>query len=105
MVGTGDVATCQKLIKEMLFDGCDLDAVESGAKPGLGCGLDAVRHPPIDRSTSFVAMSVYFFALDALRVITEAAEGSSPLPHWPSPTVSEVLTVAERFCAMEWSTV
>ena len=38
-------------------------------------------------------------------VITEAAEGTNPFPYWPSPTVSELLTVAERFCAMEWATV
>mmetsp|Transcript_87649 Transcript_87649/g.249342 ORF Transcript_87649/g.249342 Transcript_87649/m.249342 type:complete len:441 (+) Transcript_87649:167-1489(+) len=67
MMGTGDVAACQRVIKEMLFDGsgCDLGAVESGDLTGVGCGLDGVRHPPIDTryasSLDFSFTFVYSF--------------------------------------------
>ncbi|GMI04710.1 hypothetical protein TrRE_jg4409 [Triparma retinervis] len=59
--------------------------------------IDGIRHPKI--RGRFIAMSLYFFALDCLRVVggdRQLAEG------WPRPTMNEVLKATEGFCGMDW---
>ena len=93
-MGTGDAAGCREAIRERI-EGL------SSAKGGGGgefIDIDGIRHPKI--RGRFIAMSLYFFALDCLRVVggdKSLAEG------WPRPTMNEVLHATEGFCAMEWS--
>ncbi|CAN0339570.1 unnamed protein product, partial [Laminaria digitata] len=45
----------------------------------------------------FLAMSVFFFAMHCLHEL-----GPAELTAWPAPTLAELRTAAEGFCAMDW---
>lgn len=71
LLGTGKADECAKEIRRMLWE--DLHETCSPNEP---CGLDGIRHPPL--SGQFLAMSVFFFALDCMKQL-----GPIDLPHWP----------------------
>jgi len=71
LVGTGQAERCAVEIRRMLWEDAHENCSES--EP---CGLDGIRHPPL--SGQFLAMSVFFFALDCMRLL-----GPVDLPHWP----------------------
>jgi len=107
LVGVGDAVECEAALKSLIFPDCssELHSEEGNlGRAGTGCGVDSVRHPPL--SGGFVAMSVYFFALDCMRVLIEASEGASDaLPDWPAPSIRDLTQVSKRFCDMDWSDV
>lgn len=71
LVGTGDGDQCGVEIRKMLWE----EAHET-CSPNEPCGLDGIRHPPL--TGRFLAMSVFFFALDCMKQL-----GPVDLPHWP----------------------
>ncbi len=93
LIGSGDAETCGKEIRRMLWD-----EEHEKCTPNEPCGLDGVRHPPL--TGKFLAMSVFFFALDCMKQL-----GPFDLPHWPSPSIDEIESAAQRFCAQEWGTL
>ena len=76
-----------------------------------------VFHPAIDVSGKhFYAMSLYFYALDCLREISEhpimaggntKGEGGTVdfLRNWPRPTLAELSGALREFCALSWETI
>jgi len=93
LVGTGEAGLCGKEIRRMLWD-----EEHEKCTPNEPCGLDGVRHPPL--TGQFLAMSVFFFALDCMKQL-----GPFDLPHWPSPSIDEIETAASKFCAQSWGSL
>lgn len=93
LVGTGEAGLCGKEIRRMLWD-----EEHERCTPHAPCGLDGVRHPPL--TGQFLAMSVFFFALDCMKQL-----GPFDLPHWPSPSIDEIETAASKFCAQAWGSL
>ena len=93
LVGTGQANLCGKEIRRMLWD-----EEHEKCTPLQPCGLDGIEHPPL--TGQFLAMSVFFFALDCMKQL-----GPSDLPHWPSPSIDEIEKAAARFCAQSWSSL
>lgn len=90
LLGTGLAEECGREIRRMLWD-----EEHESCTPNAPCGLDGIRHPPL--TGKFLAMSVFFFALDCMKQL-----GPFDMPHWPSPSIDEIERAAERFCAQEW---
>ena len=102
-IGTGDAKACSKQIRrliphhenvidpESLDDHVDSDFSEGGVVGG-------VPHPPI-RGIRFIAMSLYFFALDCLRELS----GHEALHmNWPTPTLNEIDDALDGLCSRNW---
>jgi len=96
-IGTGDADSCETLLHEVLFQTCNAEKDQGSPD---NCSLDGVVKTPPVHGVSFVAMSVYFFALDCMRTLIQ-----SELEHWPSPTLRELGEAAGDFCALDWSSV
>lgn len=71
LIGTGASEECGKQIRQMLWD-----EEHENCSSDTPCGLDGIRHPPL--TGKFLAMSVFFFALDCMKQL-----GPIELPHWP----------------------
>ena len=105
LMGTGNSTACAAALQRVLFAHCG-DASGDAHSPTLeqgqmnssslsqdsrSCPIDNVQAPPV--RGSFVAMSVYFFAFDAVQGLLEVAarsrgEDSEPvLPAWPTPSI------------------
>ena len=82
------------------------------------CGLDGIANPRLQES-KFLAMSVYFFALDCVREILQherrgnytingkviPPKKSIILPYhtnWPRPNVAEIVEATNAFCSLDW---
>lgn len=124
VVGVGDAEACRALIEEALFPcpggkqaGCALGGAENSGLPDVA-------------GAEFVAMSVFFFATDAVRALGHLGPSSSfsSLPSssssvhsffaresgaahaalvagWPTPTTRELRAAAADFCAADWGHV
>lgn len=64
------------------------------------CAIDEIEHPSV-HGHHFYAMSVYYFALDLLRLLSPV----SIEQHWPTPSLAELEEAAQAFCHLSWSTV
>lgn len=91
-VGTGDAATCSSQISFLLPSldhKVDIDLEERV--------VGGVQHPPI--RGKFLAMSLYFFVLDFLRVMVPS---SALTESWPSPTLEELSQALPGLCSRQW---
>mmetsp|Transcript_5208 Transcript_5208/g.5942 ORF Transcript_5208/g.5942 Transcript_5208/m.5942 type:complete len:497 (+) Transcript_5208:289-1779(+) len=88
LVGTGNATECQTQINRILVNNED------------GGDALALPSPPPAHGKRFLGMSVFFFALDALRVLgqNEALER-----HWPRPTLVELEDALPSLCGLEWN--
>jgi hypothetical protein len=106
LVGTGDASTCSGLIRSILAES-DVDLTDNKID------IDGVSHPPV--RGSFYAMSLYFYALDCVRVMAEwrqkkkaeagldlSAHPSEFRAAWPRPSPDNILQAAGKFCEMDW---
>jgi hypothetical protein len=97
-VGTGDTQACirqtQRLIPhpEMAHDNHDEFEQQVGG----------VEHPPI--RGKFLAMSLYFFALDSLRVFSEPHDEAHQALNlsWPNPSIEELHNALDGLCSRNW---
>jgi hypothetical protein len=92
LVGTGDSSACQQILLSAAFQSCDPNSKGP-------CYVDGVTHPPID-GLKFYGMSVYFYAFDCIRQLSGV-----DLPHWPTPTLTELQTAVTAFCHLSWDHV
>jgi hypothetical protein len=99
LVGTGDTKECirqiQRLIPhpELAFENHD----ESNMKVG------GVMHPPV--RGKFLAMSLYFFSLDSLRVFSEPDDEAHQALNiaWPNPSIQELYDALDGLCSRSWA--
>jgi Golgi apyrase len=96
LVGSGDPARCYEMVTEVIWQDKICEAAASSKKEkGEPCYLAEVEHPPL--KGKFYAMSVYFYALDAVQQL-----GSVELEHWPTPSLYELKQAVHSFCATDW---
>ncbi|GAX14065.1 hypothetical protein FisN_5Lh008 [Fistulifera solaris] len=92
--GTGDAGKCIEQVKRLIPHPHQPDHDHK-----LGTHVGGVEHPQVQGK--FLAMSLYFFTLDSLRVLSghEALELS-----WPSPSIAELYDALPGLCSREWHT-
>lgn len=96
LIGTGDVTTCTSQIKKLIPSLDD----PSFSEEQLGRVVGGTTHPPV--RGKFLAMSLYFFVLDFLRVMTSSSV-SSINETWPSPTLEELSMAIPHLCELQWN--
>jgi hypothetical protein len=112
VVGTGQPDECIEVLRHVLWpqrydqdeDGADDMAHHCSSN---GCPVHDVHHPSVSqvspndsRRRQYYAMSVYYYALDCIRVF---ATEKFKLHHWPKPTISELQKAAKSFCNVPWN--
>lgn len=98
LIGTGDTDECIRQTKrliphpEMPHDNHD----EMNKQVG------GVEHPPL--RGKFLAMSLYFFSLDSLRVFSEPHEEAHIALNlsWPNPSIQELHDALYGLCSRDW---
>jgi Golgi nucleoside diphosphatase len=100
LTGTGNATMCMQAIVNVLWkDRCTSAAgnIDSGAGAdgSTPCYLADVEHPPL--KGKFYAMSVYFYALDAVQQL-----GRVQLEQWPNPSLFELKQAVWAFCDSDW---
>jgi len=93
LVGTGDSITCQKSLHKLFWNGLET-CWETDIRP---CSIMGVEQPPIPEGKQFFAMSLYFYALDAIRNLSPI-----PIDIWPNPTIEEIERSTVAMCALDW---
>lgn len=101
LLGTGDAKSCSAQVRRLIphhEETLNLDKVSNGiAMEGTGGKVGGVAHPPL--RGKFYAMSVYYFALDSVRVLS----GHTALNvAWPTPSIAELADALDGFCARQW---
>ena len=70
-----------------------------------GNKVGGVEHPPL--RGKFFAMSLYYFSLDSLRVLSHPhAEAHEALNlSWPTPSIEELFNALDGLCSRSWQGV
>ena len=97
--GTGDHNLCTKQVQRLLphpEQPVDNHQEHAGTVGGIS-------HPPL--TGKFLAMSLYFFTLDALRVLSHPdPEAHKALDSsWPRPSIAELTNALNGLCSRSWS--
>lgn len=101
LIGSGDPSKCYEIIAQVIWadKSCEAAALsespKEAVKAGEPCYLGEVEHPPL--RGKFYAMSVYFYALDAVQHL-----GDVKLEHWPTPSLHELKRAVHSFCETNW---
>jgi hypothetical protein len=98
LIGTGDTEECirqtQRLIPhaEIPHDNHEKPVNQVGG----------VEHPPV--RGKFLAMSLYFFSLDSLRVFSQPDEEAHRALNlsWPNPSIEELHNALDGLCSRDW---
>jgi len=94
LIGTGDAKKCEGEVQRLI----------PGYEPGqkLGGKVGGVEHPPI--SGKFFAMSLYFFVLDSLRVLSNPSQEAHDALNlaWPNPSIQELHDALHGLCSRSW---
>ena len=94
LIGTGNAAECVTQVQRLIPH---LDADQE-----IGGKVGGVEHPPL--RGKFFAMSLYFFSLDSLRVLShpnkEAHEALNA--SWPTPSIEELFNALDGLCGRSW---
>mmetsp|Transcript_17207 Transcript_17207/g.25489 ORF Transcript_17207/g.25489 Transcript_17207/m.25489 type:complete len:389 (-) Transcript_17207:36-1202(-) len=99
LVGSGMPKLCEKLVREVMFDNqcpasMEDDFGNAVVKVNNMCPIGGVQMP--FSKGNFYAMSVFFYAMDCVRML-----GPENLEHWPQPNLIEMRSAVHRFCEME----
>lgn len=96
LIGTGDAHRCVEEVQRLIPHPSEADLAK------LGSHVGGVEHPPI--RGKFLAMSLFFFALDSLRELSR----NHPQAHqalnesWPTPSIQELFDALEGLCSRSW---
>jgi hypothetical protein len=99
-VGSGDADECVKQVQRLLpHPEVSLDNHHDHTGKTVG----GIEHPPV--SGKFFAMSLYFFTLDSLRVLSHPKEDAHEVLNtsWPRPSIDELYNALEGLCSRSWS--
>jgi len=94
--GTGDVTECSKHLNRMIPSFQNTLSYNEEKTNGM---VGDIEHPPIQGN--FFAMSLYFFTLDALRVLALPDEAMHL--SWPTPSIQELEDALHGFCGRSWT--
>ena len=102
LIGTGDTAECVKQVQQLIPHD---DKVHDSDDILPGNQVGGVEHPPL--RGKFFAMSLYYFSLDSLRVLSHPhAEAHEALNlSWPTPSIEELFNALDGLCSRSWQGV
>lgn len=98
LVGTGNTGECirqtQRLIPHPEIPLDNHHEIEQQ--------VGGVEHPPV--RGKFLAMSLYFFALDSLRVFSQPDDEAHKALNlsWPNPSIEELHNALDGLCSRDW---
>lgn len=102
LLGTGDAAACAVAVERLIPHPTLVQPPrEQLQQQGDTLVVGGVEHPPVASSSSsstpstFLAMSLYYFSLDALRVLTDHAAVQAA---WPTPSLHELADALPLLC-------
>jgi len=97
--GTGDTAECIRQVQRLLPH-----AEEATDVPHQYAGklVGGIEHPTV--TGKFFAMSLYFFTLDSLRVLSHPKDDAHEALNlaWPRPSIEELANALEGLCSRSW---
>ena len=99
LVGSGHAEGCYEALTEVMWEEKSCAAAsykKSLAEDEPPCYIMGVEHPPL--KGKFYAMSVYFYALDAVHQL-----GQEKIKNWPRPTIRDLKEAVYKFCAADWA--
>lgn len=98
LVGTGDTDECIRHTQRLIPH----PEVPYDDHSDLSNTVGGVNHPPI--RGKFLAMSLYFFSLDSLRVFSEPAAQAYEAINlsWPNPSIKELHDALYGICGRQW---
>eukprot|EP00537_Pseudo-nitzschia_pungens_P001454 CAMPEP_0172357702 /NCGR_PEP_ID=MMETSP1060-20121228/2057_1 /TAXON_ID=37318 /ORGANISM="Pseudo-nitzschia pungens, Strain cf. cingulata" /LENGTH=604 /DNA_ID=CAMNT_0013078511 /DNA_START=313 /DNA_END=2127 /DNA_ORIENTATION=+ len=99
LVGTGNTAECIRQMKRLIPHPEILHDWDSDVSQWA---VGGVEHPPI--RGKFLAMSLYFFSLDSLRVFSKPDEMAHLALNqaWPNPSIDELQNALDGLCSRNW---
>ena len=104
--GTGDAFECTKQVRRLIpsLDGHIHDPYDMKKNDGHNSKrrVGGVEHPPI--RGKFYAMSLYFFTLDSLRVLSHPVQHAYEALNlsWPNPSIQELYDALHGLCGRHW---
>lgn len=98
LVGTGDTDECIRQTQRLIPHAEVPHENHEDVRNQVG----GVEHPPI--KGKFLAMSLYFFSLDSLRVFSEPHEEAHSALNlsWPNPSIQELHDALYGLCSRDW---
>jgi len=100
LFGTGDTEECVRQVQRLIPHHEEVhDEILPGSKVG------GIEHPPL--RGKFFAMSLYYFSLDSLRVLSHPHEEAHEALNlsWPTPSIEELFNALEGLCSRSWQGV
>jgi len=100
LVGSGETEECVRQMQRLIPHP---DVVLGDWNSGVDdWTVGGVEHPPI--RGKFLAMSLYFFSLDSLRVFSEPDEPAHAALNaaWPTPSIDELANALDGLCSRDW---
>jgi hypothetical protein len=96
--GTGDTDECVRQVQR-LIPHPEVPHDDHNSPVGKVAG---VEHPPV--RGKFFAMSLYFFTLDSLRVLSHPNEKAHQALNlsWPNPSIEELHNALDGLCSRSW---
>ncbi|KAL3923487.1 MAG: hypothetical protein SGILL_001627 [Bacillariaceae sp.] len=97
LFGTGDTQECIRYVQRLV------PHPETPVDTHSGAGVvGGVEHPPL--RGKFLAMSLYFFSLDSLRVFSQPNEEAHRALNlsWPNPSIQELEDALDGLCSRDW---
>ena len=97
LIGTGQANDCMRQVQRLIPHADECDRHDQ-----LGRHVGSVPHPPV--RGKFLAMSLYFFALDSLRELaTNHPDAHDALNRaWPTPSIQELVNALDGLCSRSW---
>lgn len=98
LVGTGDAQACRQEIQKLI-------AHPTESTDANGTVVAGVEHPRV--TGKFLAMSMFFYGLDSLRLwATNHPEAHATLnANWPTPTLHELTEALPGLCSRHWDDI
>jgi hypothetical protein len=98
LIGTGDTDECIRQTKRLIPH----PEIPHDNHDELNNLVGGVQHPPL--RGKFLAMSLYFFSLDSLRVFSEPHQEAHIALNlsWPNPSIQELHDALYGLCSRDW---
>lgn len=98
LVGTGNTEECIRQTQRLIPHPAKAHDNHAEMENQVG----GVVHPPV--RGKFLAMSLYYFALDSLRVFSKANDEAHQALNlsWPNPSIEELHNALDGLCSRDW---
>jgi len=98
LVGTGNTEECIRQTQRLIPHPAKIHYNHAAISNQVG----GVKHPPV--RGKFLAMSLYYFALDSLRVFSKANDEAHQALNlsWPNPSIEELHNALDGLCSRDW---